>query len=143
MNKTIIVLMTIAALTPLLAKDKGRKLTAEEIVAVDAFIEPMSDPNSIRKVEQEPDIHHTNRRRCEQMQTLQGWYNMVKAGSVKCQRRVDGEYVEDTATEADVNLILAFDRPWNNDPNYIEDILNKERCPLDGHLYDTGDPNEA
>ena len=139
MKKTILILLLLSITAILYAKDKS-KLTAEEIIAIDAFIEPLPDPNLVRRVEKQKDYHHTNSRCCDRMGKLKTWIGRVKANLVKCKRRADGEYVVVDATIDDITPILGFERQWLSDPNYIEDILMKLRCPLDGHLYadDTG-----
>jgi hypothetical protein len=59
----------------------------------------------------------------------------ILKGDIKCKKRINGKWVDSTATIADIEQATRLDRPWNADPNAINDILMHERCPLDGHLY--------
>ena len=150
MKKLIILFMllfiTVMILPPRLFAGKYKhieRLTVAECNDVDCYMATIPDPNIIRSVERSKSFHHTNTRRYPQMRHLNTWVGRVNSGLIKCKKRVNGEYKEVIATQEDIDAILFLDRPWHTDPNYLEDILNKERCPLDGHLYDAGDPNEA
>jgi len=148
MHKKIIIylsLLLFIAIIPLYAKDKIKKLTPLEIADVNDFLanDLTPDPNWVKDVYKSKAFKGTTARNKEKAQGIEKFRDKVKAGGVKCKKRGADGYETVTATMADIRAFTdILDRPWNSDPNYLEDILNKLRCPLDGHLYRAiGDPN--
>jgi hypothetical protein len=150
MKKTVasmIIITCLIAVLPLFAKPKYKnikKLTPIEIADVNDFmtVDLVSDANFVEYIEKSKDFKGTNVRCGPQMRNLEVWQRKIERGE-KTKKNRDGTI--SPATMEDVWKITRLDRPWNSDPNMLDDILLKLRCPLDGHLYadDLGvDPNE-
>lgn len=145
MKKVLIAFLLILGFV-LVLQARARTLTPEEIEAVNVYLENDSslDPNWVKIVENSKDFKHTDKRTAALLQEMSDFRTQVIAGEISCKRRVDGVYIIDTATMADVEHITCLDRWWNSDVTYLKEILLKERSRLDGsynHGYG-GDPNE-
>jgi hypothetical protein len=110
-----------------------KKLTTAEIAEKDGvmtLIEP--DKAWIDRVMNSKAYKNTEKRSAKHAKWLEKYRDKILKGDIKCKKRINGKWVDSTATIADVEAATALDRPWNSDPNMINDIMMHERCRLDG-----------
>jgi hypothetical protein len=113
-----------------------KKLTDAEIAEKDGVMTSI-DPDKawIERVMNSKAYKNTAKRSAKHAKDLEKYRDKILKGDIKCKKRINGKWVDSTATIADIEQATRLDRPWNSDPNIIDDILMHERCPLDGHLY--------
>jgi hypothetical protein len=135
--KSILALTLIALFAVTVAIGKpAKKLTPEEIAEKDGVVTSI-DPDKawIERIMDSKAYKNTEKRSAKHAKDLEKYRDKILKGDIKCKKRINGKWVDSTATIADIEQATRLDRPWNSDPNVIDDILMHERCPLDGHLY--------
>jgi hypothetical protein len=146
-TKTLLVTALIALFAVTLAMGKpADKLTHQEKRNIKKIM-LSDDPNEVwnQTVADSNDFAKAMLLDSAKVLKLKNYRDKVLKGGVTCKKRINGKWVVEVATLADVKHALRFTRPGDDDPNYINDILMLRRCKMDGHYFKIQigvDPNE-